>query len=407
MMDYGFSEEQISISELAYEVAVKKLKPLRAEADEKEEFPLQALEEMRKADLFGLWLPAEYGGTGGGVTELSIAIEQLSRICAGLSLPLATSALGGMPILLYATDEQRQRFLPDMASGKKLAAFAITEPEAGSDATSIKTTAVRNGEHYVVNGTKHFCSSGKLADLYTIFATTNPKRGARGITAMVVEKGTPGFNFGKKETKLGIRANPTYELVFENCRVPAANRLGGEGFGLFVAQETFDLSRPGVAAQAIGIAQGALDETIPYLRIRKQFGQPVSSFQAIQHVMADCATRVEAGRALVYSLARAMDKKLSEAVKNAVAGKTLVRDELKKVSDRRWTKESAMAKLFCSDTAMHVASECVNMCGGIGFMRDFPAEKYMRDAKITQIYEGTNHIQRNEIAAHLIKEYAS
>lgn len=406
-MDYGFTEEQKAISELAYEFAVKKIKPVREECDKNEEFPWPVVEEMRKADLFGLWLPEEYGGTGGGVTELALAIEQLSRVCAGISMPVATSALGAMPILLYGTHEQRMKWLPDIASGKRLGAFAITEPESGSDATSIKTTAVPDGDHYVVNGTKHFCSSGEVAELYTVFVSTNPKRGARGISALVIEKGTPGFSFGKKESKLGIRANPTYELVFQDCRIPVSNRLGGEGFGLFVVQETFDCSRPGVAAQAVGIAQGAMDETLPYLRTRKQFGQAIASFQALQHILADCASRVEAGRALVYSLARAMDKDLSAAVRNALSGKTLVRDELKKLKTRRWTKEAAMAKLFCSDTAMHVASECVNLCGGIGYMRDFPVEKYMRDAKITQIYEGTNHIQKNEIAAAMIKESAS
>ncbi len=406
-MDYGLTEEQSAIKELAYELAVKKIKPVRQECDRNEELPAAVIEELRKADLFGLYIPAEYGGTGGGVTELALAIEQLSRICAGISLPTATSALGAMPILLYGTHEQRRRWLPDIASGKRLGAFAITEPEAGSDATAIKTTAAAEGDYYIVNGAKHFCSSGNAAEIYTVFASTNPKRGARGISALVIEKGTPGFSFGKKETKLGIRANPTYELVFQNCKVPKANILGGEGFGLFVVQETFDYSRPGVAAQAIGIAQGAIDETVPYLRIRKQFGQAVVSFQAIQHSLADCAARIEAGRALVYSIAKAMDKDLLTAMNTAVSSKTVLRDELKKLKTRRWTKESAMAKLFCSETAMQVASECVNLCGGIGYMQDFPIEKYMRDAKITQIYEGTNHIQRNEIAAALIKEYAS
>ncbi len=406
-MDYGLTEEQKTISELAYELAVKKIKPVREECDRKEEFPWPVVEEMRKADLFGLYLPQEYGGMDMGVTGLVLAIEQLSRICAGISLVMATSALGAMPILLCGTDEQRKKWLPDLAAGKRLGAFAITEPESGSDATSIKTRAALDGDHYVVNGTKHFCSSGKVAQVYTVFVSTNPKRGARGISALVIEKDTPGFTFGKKETKLGIRANPTYELVFQDCHVPVSNRIGSEGMGLFVLQETFDYSRPGVAAQAVGIAQGALDETIPYLRTRKQFGQVLTSFQAIQHTLADCSTRVEAGRALVYSLAQAMDKHLLPAVKNAMANKTTVREELKKFKLPRWTKESAMAKLFCSDTAMHVASECVNLCGGIGYMQDFPVEKYMRDAKITQIYEGTNHIQRNEIAAAIIKESAA
>ncbi len=405
-MNFDLTEEQRAIADLAYEFAQKKVKPLRFEYDEKEEYPVQVLEEMRKVDLFGLWLPEAYGGVGGGVATLCAAIEQLARVDAAITMPVATSALGAMPILLYATDEQRSRWMPDIASGRKLAAFAITEPEAGSDATAQKTTAKADGDHYVIDGAKHYCSSGGISDLYVVFASTNPAKGARGITAFVVDKDTPGFTLGKKEKKLGIKANPTYELHFEGCRVPAANRLGGEGFGLFVLQETFDYSRPGVAAQAVGIAQGAIDETVPYLRARKQFGQSVASFQAISHRLAELAAKVEAARALTYRVARGMDSTLLPAVAAAVANKTQVRQELKKLQTARWTKESAMAKLFASDTAFETAQECINLCGGIGFMRDFPVEKFMRDAKVTQIYEGTNHIQKNEIAAHLIKEYA-
>ncbi|NLO92250.1 MAG: acyl-CoA dehydrogenase [Elusimicrobia bacterium] len=406
-MDYGFTQLQTEIAQLARELAEKKLKPLRAKADHDEKLPMEVVEEYRASNLFGLWLPEQYGGTGGGVTDLALAIEELSKACGGLALPIATSALGGMPAFMWATAEQREKWIPALASGEKLFAFALTEAEAGSDATALKTTAVLEGDHYVVNGSKHFISTGEVADVYTVAVTTNPKRGARGITLLLIEKGTPGFTFGKKEEKLGIRANTTYELVFQDCKVPVANRLGGEGMGLLAVQETFDYSRPGVAAQALGIAEGALNETIPYLRTRKQFGQPVSSFQAIQHKLADLATKVEAGRALVYSLTLAMDKDYLKAVENALASGASVHDELKKLKTRRWTKESAMSKLFCSDTAMEVASECINLCGGIAYMRDFPVEKYMRDAKITQIYEGTNHIQRNEIAAALIKEYAA
>lgn len=406
-MDYGLTETEQAIVDLAGEIAEKKIKPAREEFDRTEDFPWSVVEEFRRAGLFGLFLPEEYGGTGGGVMDLVLAVEKMSSACGGIALPVATSALGAMPILLYGTDEQRARWLPDIASGKRLCAFAITEAESGSDATSITTRAVRDGDFYVVNGTKHFISSGEAAEIYTVFATVNPERGARGVTALVIEKGTPGFTFGKKEKKMGIRANCTYELNFQDCRVPAANRLDREGFGLFVVQGTFDYSRPGVAAQALGIAQGAVDETVPYLRLRKQFGQPVVSFQAIQHTLADLVTKIEAGRALVYALARGMDKELLPAVKNALKNKTSVRDELKKLGGRRWTKESGMAKLFCSETAMEVASQCVSLCGGVGYMRDFPVEKFMRDAKITQIYEGTSHIQRNEIAAALIKEYAS
>jgi len=406
-MHYDLTETQQSIMELAYEIAVKKIKPVRAQYDREEKMPWPIVDEFRKADLYGLYIPESCGGMGGGVTDLALAVEQLSRVDGGIALALATSALGAMPILLWATAEQRAKWLPDIASGKKLAAFALTEAEAGSDASSIKTTAVKDGDFYVINGSKHFISSGEAAEYYTVAVSTNPARGARGITLIVVEKGTPGFTFGKKEEKLGIRANPTYELNFENVRVPVSNRLGAEGTGLLIVQETFDYSRPGVASQAIGIAQGALDETVPYLRTRRQFGQPVSSFQAIQHKLADLATKVEAGRAMLYNVSRAMDKELLPAMENAVANNTTVHDELKKLKTKRWTKEAAMVKLFCSDTAMEVAEQCVSLCGGIGYMSDFPVEKYMRDAKITQIYEGTNMIQRNEIAAALIKEYAS
>ena len=310
-------------------------------------------------------------------------------------------------MFLAATQEQREKWCPDLASGKKLWAFALTEPEAGSDATALKTTAIKDGDFYVVNGTKHFISTGKEADFYTVAVNTNPARGPRGISLLVIEKGTPGFTFGKKEEKMGIRSNPTYELIFENVRVPKENLLGSEGRGLLYLQETLDYSRPGVAAQAVGIAQGALDTTIPYLRTRKQFGQPIITFQALGHKVAELAAKTEAGRAMVYNLTHRMDLEYLPAVKNAMANGTTVHDELKKLKGQRWTKYSAEAKLFCSNVAMEVADECVTLCGGIAYMRDFPLEKYMRDAKITQIYEGTTHIQKNEILTALIKEYAA
>jgi len=408
-MDYAINELQQEIINTAKEVAETVLKPLRAEADAKEQFSHEAVKAYQQTGLFGVWLPKEYGGLGGGVADLCLAIEQLSKACGGLALAPATSALGGMPMLMWSTKEQRERWVPNMASGNKLWAFALTEAEAGSDATALKTTATKteDGKHYIVNGSKHFISTAKEADFYTVAVTTNPERGARGITLLVMEKGMKGFSFGKKEEKVGIRSNPTYELNFENVKVPVENLLGREGQGLLIVQETFDYSRPGVASQAIGIAQGALDETIPYLRTRKQFDQPVSSFQAIQHKIADLCTKVEAGKALIYSVAHRMDKELIPAMDNAIANGTRVHDELKKLKGKRWTKYSGMTKLFCSDTAMQVADECINLCGGIAFMKDFPVEKYARDAKITQIYEGTNFIQRNEIAASVIKEYAS
>lgn len=406
-LDHEFTDEQKEIIKLAREIAVKKVKPVRAACDEEEKFPWEIVEELRRADLFGVYLPTEYGGFGGGNTELCLVVEELSKVCGGIALCVATSGLCAMPIMVFGSEEQKKRWLPELASGKKLGAFAITESEAGSDATATKTTAKLQGDYYVLNGSKIFCSSGEVSDIYTVFASTNPARGARGISCFVVEKGTPGFSFGKKEQKLGIRANPTYELVFNNCKVPKANLLHKEGFGLFAAQATFDFSRPGVGAQAVGIAQGALDEAINYIKVRKQFGQTIISFQAIQHMIAECATKIEAARALLYSVNREMDKALKQAVGRSLKSGKTVYEEMKTLHPDRITKYSGMVKLFCSETAMSVTTDCVQMCGGIGFMRDFPVEKYMRDAKITQIYEGTNQVQKNEIAMMIIKEYAS
>ncbi|MFA5974632.1 MAG: acyl-CoA dehydrogenase family protein [Elusimicrobiota bacterium] len=383
-MDYNLTEEQQAIVETAREIAQKKIKKVREHYDKTEEYPWEIVEEMRKADLFGVYIPQEYGGLGGGVFELVLAMEEISKACAGMALAIAGTALGTYPIMLYGNDAQKKKYLPDLASGKRMGAFTITEPDAGSDATATKATARLEGNHYVLNGTKVFCTNGKAAEIYALFFSTNPARGARGISAFIVEKGTPGFEFGRKEEKMGIRASPTYALEFNNCKIPKENLLGREGGGLMVAQATFDVSRPGVAAQALGIAQGAMDEAFAYARQRRQFGQPVISFQAMQHKLANMAMEIEAARALLYQVARAIDKG----------------------GDKRFTKESAMVKCFCSDVAMRVSIEAVQMCGGIGYMRDFPVEKYMRDAKITQIYEGTNEIQRNEIAMMMIKEAA-
>jgi alkylation response protein AidB-like acyl-CoA dehydrogenase len=406
-MDYNLTETQEEIINLAREIGEKKIKPVREKYDESEEFPWEIVEEIRKADLFGVYLPEEVGGLGGGNFELTLVAEQLARSCGGIALSALTSSLCALPILLFGNPDQRKRYLPDLATGKKLGSFCITEPASGSDATSMRATATLEGNHYILNGTKNFCSGGETSETYVVFFSTNLKKGARGISAFIVEKGTPGFKFGKKEKKMGIRCNPTYELHFDNCKIPKENLLYKEGHGLAVAQGTFDFSRPGVGSQALGIAQGAIDETLAYTRMRHQFGVPVSSFQAVSHMLADAATQVEAGRALLYATARAMDKHLLPAIKTAFQEGTTVYDAMKKAKAKRWTKESAMVKVFCSDTAMKVTTDCVQMCGGIGYMRDFPVEKYMRDAKITQIYEGTNQVQRNEISMMMIKEAAS
>ncbi len=406
-MNYFLTEEQQAIVETAREIAEKKIKPIREEYDAEEKFPWPIVTELSKADLFGVYIHPNYGGLGGGGFELVLVVEELSKACGGIALCLAATALGAFPIMLFGTPEQKKKWLPALASGKRIGAFTITEPEAGSDATAATTTAKLDGDHYIINGTKNFCTNGESAEIYSTFASTDIKRGARGMSCFVIEKGTPGFTFGKKEVKMGIRASTTYELVFNNCRIPVGNRLGKEGHGLFVAQATFDISRPGVASQALGIGTGALNEALAYAKIRRQFGQSILSFQASQHIVADMATQLEASRALLYSVTRAMDVDLKAAVEASEQSGKTVYEEMKKIGGGRWTKYSAMVKLFCSDTAFKVANDAIQLCGGIGYMRDFPVEKYLRDAKITQIYEGTNQIQRNEIGMMITKELAA
>lgn len=384
-MDYFLSDEQKMMVELASKIAQEKIKPVREHYDETEEFPWPIVHELAKADLCGVYIPQEYGGFGGGVLDLVLVVEELCKVDGGISLALAATALGTFPILIHGNEEQKKKYLPDIASGKKLAAFGLTEPEAGSDATAMRTTAKKEGDYYVLNGTKCFITNAGEAEIYTVFAKTNPDRGARGISCFILEKGMKGFEFGKKEKKMGIRASVTRELIFNNCMVPKENLISKEGHGLIVAQATLDSSRPGVASQALGIAAGALEEALSYARTRVQFGQPISSFQAIQHMLADMATEVEAARCLLYQTARMMDKN----------------------PGKRTTKESAMSKLYASEVAMRVTTNAVQILGGYGYIREYPAEKMMRDAKITQIYEGTSQIQRNEIALALIKESAA
>ena len=380
-MDYLLTDEQKMIQELARKIAEEKIRPVAAKYDQTEEYPWEIIKQLAAADLFGLFIPEEYGGMCTSVLNLCIATEELSRACGGIAVCYAASALGTFPIVLFGNDEQKKKYLPDLAKGKKIAAFAITEPEAGSDASAIKTTAKKQGDYYILNGLKHFITNGGDADIYTVVVMTDKTKGARGASSFIVEKGTPGFTFGKKEDKLGIRASSTTELIFTDCKIPKENLLSKEGMGFIVTMKTFDISRPGVAAQALGIAQGALDLAVKYSKERQQFGKSISSFQGIQWMLADMATSVEAARALVYATARMVD-----------AGKTSV------------AKESAMAKLFASDVAMKVTTDALQIFGGYGYMKDYPIEKYMRDAKITQIYEGTNQIQRNIIALQLIKE---
>jgi alkylation response protein AidB-like acyl-CoA dehydrogenase len=382
-MNWFLTDGQKMIVETAREVAQKKILPVREHYDREGIFPWDVVKAMAEADLCGLYIPEQYGGLGGGVFELCLAVEELSKVCGGISLAMAATALGTFPLLLFGTDDQKKRYLPDIAAGKKLAAFGLTEANAGSDALGMKTTARLDGDSYVLNGTKQWITNGENAEIYTIIAVTNPAKGARGLSAFIVEKGTPGFSFGKHEDKMGIRASSTTELVFQDCRVRKANLLSREGMGAIVAITTLNYSRPGVGSQALGIAAGALDDAVKYSRERIQFGEPISSFQAVQHLLADMATRIEAARALLYATAKTID-----------------------AGEKHFAKESAMTKLFCSDTAMAVTVDALQVMGGYGYMREYPMEKRMRDAKITQIYEGTNQIQRNEIALQLIKAAA-
>ncbi len=386
-MEHHLTEDQKAIRDLARTIAEERVKPVRAKYDEENIFPWDVVEALAKADLFRVFIPAEYEGiveSGYGVTNMCLVTEEISKACSGIALAFAGTALGTFPILLFGSDEQKKKYLPAIAAGKRLAAFGLTEPMAGSDAGAIRTTARREGDHYVLNGTKVFITNGGEADIYTVVALTQPEKGARGASCFIVEKGTPGFSFGKKEKKMGIHASVTAELIFDGCRVPAENLLGREGMGFIVAMKTFDISRPGVGAQALGIAEGALEETLKYVQHRQQFGKNVIAFQGIQWMLADGATQIEAAKALIYSLADRID-----------------RGDTKDIGHL-----SAMAKVFASDTAMKVTTDAVQIFGGYGYMTDYPVEKMMRDAKITQIYEGTNQIQRNVIGAHLVKEAA-
>ena len=383
-MDYNLTDEQKELVAVTRGIAEKDIKPVRQRYDREGIYPWDIVEKLAAAGLFGVYIPKEYGGRGMGVFELVLVVEELSRVDAGVALCLAGTALGAYPILLGGNEDQKKRFLTPLAEGSKVAAFALTEHEAGSDPIVMTTNAKKDGDSYILNGAKCFITNGGDAGIYSLMAVTDRKKGARGISAFVVEKGTPGFDFGKKENKLGIRASSTRELIFDDCRVPAENLLAREGMGLILTLRTFDATRPGVAAQALGIATGALEEAVAFTTTHHYEGQTLASMQGVQHRLADMSTQVEASRALLYATARMVD------------GSTI-----------RTTKESAMSKLFCSDTAMSVTSDAVRLMGDHGYSSDYPAEKMMRDAKITQIYEGTNEIQRNEIALALIKEAAS
>jgi butyryl-CoA dehydrogenase len=383
-LDYFLTEEQQMIVETAREIAREKIVPLRAELDEKNEFPTSILRDMAKADLFGVFVPEEYGGLGGGCFEIVLVLEELARGCVGVATSFAANALGIFPVMIAGSQEQKDSYLPDIAAGRRWAAFGLTESSAGSDASGVKTTAVLDGDEWVLNGTKQWITNGGEAQIYSIVAMTDPHKGPRGASIFIVEDGDPGFSYGKKEDKMGIRASATRELIMKDCRIPKERLVGRKGTGFITVMKTLDISRPGIASLGVGLGQAALDEAVVYAKQRVQFGKPIISFQAVQHMLADMAIQLEAARALVYATARHIDG-------NA----------------KNMSKASSMCKVFASDMAMKVTTDAVQVLGGYGYMKEYPVEKMMRDAKILQIYEGTNQIQRNVIGQELNKEYAA
>ena len=379
-MNFQLSEEHQQLREMVRDFAINEVAPTAAERDEEERFDRAIFDKMAELGLTGIPWPEEYGGAGFDFLAYCIAVEELSRVCASTGVTLsAHTSLAGWPVYKFGTEEQKQKYLRPMAEGKKIGAYGLTEPGSGSDAGGMKTYAVEDGDHYVLNGSKIFITNGGVAEIYIVFAVTDPEAGSRGTTAFIVESDYPGFSVGKKEAKLGIRSSPTTEIIFENVRVPKENILGKVGEGFKVAMQTLDGGRNGIAAQAVGIAQGALDAAVEYAKERVQFGKPIATNQGVSFKLADMATQIEASRLLTYQAAWLESNDLS------------------------YGKASAMAKLLAGDTAMSVTTEAVQVFGGYGYTKDYPVERYMRDAKITQIYEGTQEIQRLVISRMLTK----
>jgi butyryl-CoA dehydrogenase len=381
MMNFKLSEEHEMMRQMVRDFAENEVAPTAAIRDEEERFDRKIFDKMAELGLTGIPWGEEYGGAGADYLSYVIAVEELSRVCASTGVTLSAHvSLGSWPIYKFGTEEQKQRFLRPLAEGKVIGAYGLTEPGSGSDAAGMKTTAVKDGNEYVLNGSKIFITNGGEAGIYVVFAVTQPELKHKGITAFIVEADRPGFSVGKKEKKLGIRSSPTTEIIFDNVRLPEFNRLGQEGEGFKIAMMTLDGGRNGIAAQALGIAQGAFEHALAYAKERKQFGRPIADNQGISFKLADMATKIEAARLLTYQAAWLEDHKLP------------------------YGKASAMAKLFAGDTAMEVTTEAVQIFGGYGYTREYPVERFMRDAKITQIYEGTNEIQRLVISNYLIKE---
>lgn len=382
-MDFKLTPEHEETRKLVRDFALKEVGPTAAKRDEEEYFDRSIFKKMAQIGLTGIPWPEQYGGAEMDFLSYVIAIEELSRIDSSIGVTLSAHiSLASWPIFKFGTEEQKQKYLRPLAEGEKMGAYCLTEPGSGSDAGAMRTTAVlsEDGSHYILNGSKIFITNGGEAEIYVVFASTDRSQKTRGITAFIVEKDFAGFSVGKKEKKMGIRASATTEIIFDNCKVPVENRLGEEGFGFKIAMMTLDGGRNGIAAQALGIAQGALDLALDYAKQREQFDKPIASFQAIQFKLADMASKIEASRLLTYQAAWLESQGLP------------------------YGKESAMAKLFAGDTAMEVTTEAVQIFGGYGYSREYPVERFMRDAKITQIYEGTNEIQRVVIASHLLKE---
>ena len=377
------SDEQLEIRELVRSLARERIAPRAAEIDSSHEFPWDVVELFREHEIFGLLFDEAYGGTGTGTLLALVAIEEVSKVCATSGLILAVQELGSLALKLAGNEEQKERFLPRLASGEWLVAYALTEAGSGSDSAAMRTTARRDGDEYVLDGSKRFITNAGVASLYTVFAKTDPEQGHSGISAFVVEADSAGFDVARLEPKMGISGSTTGELVFESCRIPADNLLGEEGEGFKIAMRVLDRSRPGVAAQGLGIAQGATDYALDYARTRETMGTPIAEHQLVAAKLADMETACEAARGLLYRFGRMVDDGAPDA---------------------DLTKASAMAKLYCTDTAMWVATEAVQILGGYGYIKEYPVERMMRDAKITQIYEGTNEIQRLVIAREMLKE---
>ena len=392
-MTSRLTDEQRAMRDLVKELADEKVAPRAAEIDQSMEFPWDMVELLARHDVLALPFPAKYGGLGGDLLTICACVEQLSRVCATTGLILAVQELGSTPLLLAGTDEQKQRWIPDLAAGKALAAFALTESEAGSDAAAARTKAVRDGQTWRIDGSKRFISQGSVAKIVAVFAVTDTDPAAvkahRHLTCFLVEQGMAGFAASKLEHKMGIRGSPTAELTFDAVAVPDANRIGEVGEGWSLAMRTFERSRPGIAAQAVGIAQGALEVAARYAAERRQFGRPIADFQMVAQMLADMATQTEAARQLLYTACAEIEL--------GSAGTT-------GISPARW---ASMAKLFCGDTAMAVTTDAVQVLGGYGYITEYPVERMMRDAKITQLYEGTQQIQRLIIARDLITSLRS